>query len=170
MTAITRPWQWLTNHEITAARTDQDHDAILLAQDPPGAIVRRAAVLSLTNAIFTDVTFDTQDADNDALWPGGGVNQRVTIVHDGYYLVSAGVKFASNATGVRVAAVSLNAAVLDDIADERPALAGNPRFTISGGLVLVTNDIIRLNVFQNSGGNLNVQCRLTVVRAFGPGS
>jgi hypothetical protein len=94
----------------------------------------------------------------------------VTITHDGYYQISAGVKFDSGATGVRVAAISLNGTVQDNIADERPGIAGNQRFTISGGLSLVTGDIIRLNVFQNQGTSLNVLARLTVVRVSGPGS
>jgi hypothetical protein len=168
MTAITRPWQWLGGQFVLDNRADQDHDAILLAQDPPAALVGRVSTAqSLANATFTDINQDTEFADNDGMYSG---LSSVTIAHDGYYFVASGVTFATSATGVRVNGISLNAAVINEIADERPGLAGNPRFTVAGGLVLVTSDVIRTNVFQSSGGALNCNNRLTVVRITGPGS
>jgi hypothetical protein len=170
MTAITRPYNWSALDDITAARMSQDYSAGLLGQDPPCAIVRRVATQSITNNTFSDVSFDTEVVDNDTLVDLVGQPTRVTIAHDGYYSIQFGVKWASNATGVRVQAVSINATVQDDMAFEIPAFTGNPRHSGAGGASLVTGDIVRLNVFQNSGAGLNVQARLMVVRASGPGS
>jgi len=170
MTAITRPFQWAAGLIHTDARDDQDHDAILLAQDPPMAIVRRVATQSINNNSFTDVSFDTEDVDNDGLVNLGTFPTRVTLAHDGYYVVMFGVTWGSNGTGVRAQAATLNATEISGTGFEIPAFTGNPRHGGGNGFIGVTGDIVRLNVFQNSGGALTITARMTVFRISGPGS
>lgn len=171
MTAITRPFLWLAGLYLTDNRLDQDHDAILLAQDPPGANAGRISTAqSITNNTFTDITNDTEFFDNDGLYPGGGVAARITIAHDGDYLCGCGATWASSGVGSRVAGISINGTVINEIASELAAVAGNYRHGAVGTLVCVTNDIIRTNVWQNSGGALNVNTRFFAVRITGPGS
>jgi hypothetical protein len=165
---IIRPFQWAAGLLHLDTRDDQDHDAILMAQDQPAALVGRVSTAqSIPNNAFTDINQDNEFADNAGMYSG---LSSVTIAYDGYYFVASGVTWASNGTGVRVNGVQLNGSTVNEIADERPALVGNPRFTAAGGLVLVTGDVIRANVWQNSGGALNCNNRLTVIRLSGPGS
>lgn len=168
MTAITRPYNWSALDDITAARQSQDYSAILLAQDPPCCIVRRAAVQSINNTTFTDVSFDTSVASNDGMFTAPSTT--VTIQHDGYYMILVGVKWASSATGTRAHGVSINGTVQDDIACQLPGIAGNPRYSFGGTIPLVTTDTVKLNVWQDSTAALNVQARMSVVRVSGPGS
>ncbi len=170
MTAIIRPFAWAGASLHTGTRDDQDHDAILLAQDPPGCIVRRAAVQSISNSTFTDISFDTETADNDTMF--AATSTTVTIQHDGWYLIAVGSVWANNTTSHRATAVTLNGTTINEIAAEGPvpSASSNFRHSAAGGLVLVTTDVIRVNVWQGSGGALNCNTRLTVVRVSGPGS
>jgi hypothetical protein len=168
MTAVLRPFQWLGGLFALDSRMDQDHDAIMIAQDPPAALIGRVSTAqSIPNNAFTDVNHDTEFADTDGMYSGLAP---ITIAYDGYHFISAGTAWGSSATGVRVNAVSLNTGIINEISDERSGITGNQRFTVAGGLVLVTGDAIRQNVFQNSGGALNCNARLTVVRLSGPRS
>lgn len=170
MTAITRPFQWLGGSLHTGSRDDQDHDAILLAQDPPGCLITRAAAQSINNTAFTQITFDTELSDNDGMFAASSTT--VTIQHDGYYLVVYGVDWGNSATGTRVANVLQNGTAVPAGGLELPTPAtGNCVFTGSTVITAVTSDTVKLEVWQNSGGALNVdKARLAVVRLFGPGS
>lgn len=168
MTAITRPFQWLGGSMHTGTRDDQDHDAILLAQDPPGCIARRAATQSISNTTFTDISYDTETADNDSMF--AATSTTITIQHDGYQIILVGNKWASSATGTRAHGASINGTVQDEIACQFPGISGNPRYTFGGVIPLVTSDTVKINVWQDSGGALNYQGRLAVFRLSGPGS
>lgn len=163
------PTNWNPNHAPTATELKQVLDAIRLAQDPPGCIVRRVAAQSISNNTFTDISFDTEVADNDNMF--AATSTTVTIQHDGYILNLAGMKWGASGTGLRAQAISINGTVVDDMAFELGADAGsNNRYGCGGGVPLVTSDTVKLNGFQASGGALNAQARLLVVRLFGPGS
>jgi hypothetical protein len=167
MATITRPWQWAAGQIHTDVRDDQDHDALLIAQDQPCCLVGRVSTAqSIATSTFTDINHDNEFADTDGMYSGLAP---ITIAFDGYYWVAAGATWASAAGGLRVNAVSLNAGVVGEIATEIDAttVAGSYRHSANGGLSLVTSDVIRQNVWQSSGGALNVNARLSVVRVSG---
>lgn len=135
---------------------------------PPCAIARRVAVFACPTNAFTDIPFDTEDTDNANMINLGADATKITITQSDIYQISWGVKWASNAASVRAHAISINGAADDTMAFEIPAFTGNPRHSGSGLVKLVAGDIVRLNVWQNTGGNLNIQARLGVVRVSSP--
>jgi hypothetical protein len=170
MTAITRPFAWAGGSAFTGSRGDQDHDAILLAQDPPGCIARRTTTQSINNTTFTAISFNSEVVDNDSMFAATSTD--ITIQHDGYYLAIYGIDWATNTTGTRVINILQNAVAIPEGSKELPAGGtGNHRDTGCVAFTAVTSDVIRMEVWQNSGGALNVDtARLAVVRLFGPGS
>jgi hypothetical protein len=174
MTAITRPYAWTSGAKHTGTRDSQDHSAILLAQDPPCAVATRSTNQSINNNAATDVSFTTEHVDNDTLF--AATSTTITIVHDGYYMILAGVAWATTSSaGARAASIAINGTNQDDMTSEMTALTASPlpfpRHTVGGVISLVTSDTVKLNVYQNSGGALNLtKARLAVVRISGPGS
>lgn len=170
MAAITRPYAWASGSIHTGTRDDQDHDAILLAQDPPGCLVRRTTTQSINNTTFTSITFNSEVTDNDGMFSASSTD--VTIQHDGYYVAVYGIDWATNTTGSRVIDILQNAVAIPEGSKELPAGGtGNHKDTGAVVFTATTSDVIRMQVWQNSGGALNVDtARLAVVRLFGPGS
>jgi hypothetical protein len=170
MTAITRPFAWTGGAIHTGTRDDQDHDAILLAQDPPGCIARRTTTQSINNTTFTSISFNIETVDNDSMFAATSTD--ITIQHDGYYLAVYGIDWATSTVGTRVINILQNAVAIPEGSKELPAGGtGNHRDTGSVVFTAVSTDVIRMEVWQNSGGALNVDtARLAVVRLFGPGS
>jgi hypothetical protein len=170
MTAETRPYNWSALDDITAARLQQTYAAVLLAQDPPGCIVRRTTTQSITNTTFTSISFNSEIADNDSMFAATSTD--ITIQHDGYYLAVYGIDWATNTTGTRVINILQNAVAIPAGNKELPAGGtGNHKDTGAVVFTAVTTDVIRMEVWQDSGGALNVDtARLSVVRLFGPGS
>lgn len=171
MTAITRPWQWQAGQYMLDTRADQDHDAILLAQDPPGCVARRSTSQSINNITFTDISFNTEVADPYGMF--AATSAAINVLYDGYYQVQCGIEWASTSrANLRHQKVTLNTVEIDGAMWEAPCPAsGRVIFNFGNVVSCVTGDVLRVNVWQDSGGPLNVlNVRFGAVRLFGPGS
>lgn len=124
-----------------------------------GAHVTHSGNLTISTATWTDLNFNTERFDTDAFHDTATNNQRLTVPtgKGGKYLVTGGVEFANNATGYRALAIHKNGSTFERVVTAN-AVSGNETWlSIAAQLELAAGDYVTLRVFQNSGGNLNVQ-------------
>lgn len=119
-----------------------------------GARAARGSNQSIANNTSTNLTFTTEDQDTAAMFtPGGSV---VTITFGGTYIIVGYVVFEANATGRRIAQLSLNggttpAARLPAITTADPTV-----LTMVTVRQMAATETAAILVYQDSGGALNV--------------
>lgn len=98
--------------------------------------------------IFTDATYYTLNT-------GTGV---LTFNITGHYSIMAHAEFASNATGRRILEINQHGSVSYLVGNDiRIAVSGDHTPLHAAGFAnIVAGDTLDANVFQNSGGNLNL--------------
>lgn len=126
---------------------------------PPACSIARTAAQSINNNTDTLVAF-TAGAEFDTESPSdpmfsSGTNTRITIQTAGIYIVTAAVKWAGNTTGVRYCTVRKNGTTIASSSTSNAA-AFDVDLTASRALSFADNDYIDVNVYQNSGGALNL--------------
>lgn len=106
---------------------------------------------------YTTVAWDAELLDTDGMHDNVTNNDRLTIVKAGVYMVEAKADFVGNVTGQRALRITLNGntvagstVVANNAASQGTAFPGPVHF-----LQLAVGDILRMQVWQNSGGNLN---------------
>ncbi len=116
---------------------------------------RRTTNLSLTSGSVTVVSFDTEDWDNSAMFPGS--SSVIILPVAGLWGFTAAGAFASNGTGLRRLLVDVNGGGTYPTIDSRPAVSGdNTAVTLSGSHVAAAGDALQLFAHQTSGGALNL--------------
>lgn len=121
-----------------------------------GAGLAETSLQSIPNNTLTAVTFTSTDR-----WDPNGLHStsvnpsRTTVLEDGKYLVTAGGKWALNATGFRQMVIRKNGTLALKVNTKNPT-AGSATFQdVSVIADLVATDYVEMDVFQTSGGNLN---------------
>jgi hypothetical protein len=126
-----------------------------------GAAIYRDAAVAISNATWTTITWDTEDYDTDAFWASSPNATRITIPSGkgGKYLFNFSACFASNASGVRLCKLQKNGT---DILFGNWMGASGDALTINGSgvLNLSASDYIEMQVYQSSGGNLNINTKI----------
>lgn len=133
----------------------------------PGCRVLREAKQSIPNKTYTPILFNVADRyDTDAMHDPVTNSDQIVIKTAGTYSISGFLSIEGNATGLRNVVLTRNAVAAafppDGLAEMAvPAMAapeagaaGNA-LTISAIATFAVNDIIRMAVWQNSGGALN---------------
>lgn len=95
----------------------------------------------------------------------GGTSTSLVVPETGVYQVTGGVRFASNATGMRQVVVTVGGTSTLAAVD----IGANPTdvtiVTVSDLLSLTASDGLGIKVAQTSGGNLNVETSGTFIAA-----
>lgn len=120
----------------------------------PHTLVYRANNQTLTTAVDTPISWDTELYDTNAMFALSAPT-RITCRVDGLYIISAGMSYAANATGYRVTRIRLNGSTV--VAADESASAGavaSTSLTLSLQRRLVAGDYLELYALQGSGGNL----------------
>lgn len=124
---------------------------------PPAARVYHSVAQSIPNAVATPLAFDSERFDTDNIHDTATNNNRLTCKTAGTYLISATVAFNANATGTRRAFIKLNGANYI-AATTVPAASGiATRLNLSTLYALRVWDYVECEVFQDSGGALNIE-------------
>jgi len=123
-----------------------------------GANVYKDPAQAISNATWTNVTWNQETFDTDAFHDNSTNNSRFTIPSgkNGYYLITACLQFLSNPNGFRASVIRKNAS---DYAKINWVTANSGDSTILVGSTTVScvaTDYIEVQVYQNSGGNLNI--------------
>jgi len=120
-----------------------------------------SGTVSIPNTTNTILAFDTETGgyDTDSYHDNTTNNSRMTIPagKSGYFWVWLNVTWAPNATGRRICRILKNGSV-GFILEATPTSAANQEPTIIGGkaFAVTAGDYFQLDVYQNSGGNLDV--------------
>lgn len=110
---------------------------------------------SISNATYEAISWNSETSDTPG-WHDLVTNpERITVDVDGVFLITANIRFGANATGYREIAISKNGT--KERYDSRNAQsAGWTNLTISGVFELSSGDYLEVEVYQTSGGSLNV--------------
>jgi hypothetical protein len=108
---------------------------------------------SIPDNTTTGLIFDTVISDPAGQLDSAG--SQIVIAETGVYTITAGVRFASNTTGLR--RIQIRSRDRGALADsEASAVGGVRRCNVCRTAInLQKRDVIIINVFQNSGGALN---------------
>lgn len=128
---------------------------------PPTCIASRTSALTISTATVSSVPFNATDIiDATGMHDPVTNNTRITFAQTGTYWCYANINWVTNATGVRQAGIFPNANTNISVAfdTESSVVSGQNPSNNPGGLYRATaGDFIELWVYQNSGGNLNIQ-------------
>ena len=121
-----------------------------------GAKVVRTTNQSIGNASDTLVSWQASDFDSGAYWSAGSPT-KLTISETGYYHLSTSISFAANSNGIRALTVFKNTS--NAVGADR-VRAGDVGFSTVAqcgvDLHLTSGDFLEAQVYQSSGGSLNV--------------
>ena len=125
-------------------------------RNPPLLNVSQTVSQTLSNATLTPVTFTNVIIDNYGGYSTGSSSYTVQVA--GWYWITIQVQFASSATGVRVARAVLNGSGSAMLVHAVPANASQVLTPIvSGPIQCAVSDVVTVQGYQNSGGNLGTQ-------------
>lgn len=144
------------------AQLEQKLDRLVMPEIPAAfssniaCRVYNNANISVGDAAWTSLTFNTERFDTDAMHSTSVNTGRLTCVHAGVYLITGNVTFATNATGTRGISIYLNGttyiAMLRGLAGSSSLMT---HLSIATIYELAVNEYVELQVYQSSGGALN---------------
>jgi len=115
---------------------------------------------SITTATATDITWGTEVADPDGWTSGGSATLTVPTGFGGLYLITSTATWASGTLGTTPGVFILHNGT-------NVAGANGPTFgqthTVTTAIALAATDTIKVQVYQNSGGSVNVSSVLRIV-------
>ena len=124
-----------------------------------GALVKNNGAQTISNATFSYVTFNLENFDTNGFHSTSVDTDRITIPtgFGGKYLIQAQARFAANTTGFRRFDVELGATGASlSVSIVAPVNGSSTTGTLGSVFDLAAGDYIRLSVYQNSGGNLDI--------------
>jgi len=121
--------------------------------------VKRTTNQAILNATATIINFTAEDYDTNSLHDNSTNNTRLTCKMAGIYHIFGCVRFESNATGSRIINVLKNGTdKLVSVRVESVEASGqHTTTTLSTDDELALNDYVELQVWQNSGGTLDIE-------------
>ena len=122
-----------------------------------GARVYNSAAIATADSVLTTLTFDTERYDTDSIHDLATNTGRLTCKTAGKYLITTIAEFAFNATGRRQVYIKLNGTTYIGalIIDPCQVVAGTT-MTATCIYDLAVNDYVECQVYQTSGGALNI--------------
>lgn len=124
-------------------------------QNLPYALVSVNATQSIPNTTVTAKVFGTVDYDDDSLWDA--VNNKFVIPAAALIEVKANIDWNASSSGTRHLSPEVNGSVAAGLGLSLVAPAvSNTRQQTTGTLKVAANAELTVNVYQNSGGALDV--------------
>lgn len=115
-----------------------------------------SAAQSIANGTVTVLNFDAENWDTDGMHDNSTNNSRITAKTAGKYAVMMNAVFAGNDTGGRQILLRLNGTTaLGSVLMANNGLGEDQNMYLFA-TDLAVNDYLEMQVWQNSGGNLNV--------------
>ena len=156
---------WLVDYVSINAKGILKSAILGLTQTLPFCQLHRTTQ-SINNNSSTGITdYEVILHDLTGMYSGSGTD--VTITIPGVYLVVSEAHFASNATGVRSIETLINHTGTGYFLGGElvPAASGQPtQVNATMMYSLAATDTVEMVVYQNSGGSLNVDGNLTVMK------
>lgn len=123
----------------------------------PMAEVYQTIAQNLATGTFTAITMDSTILDTDGQHSNSTNNSRVVCQVAGWYSVSGGIGFVTNATGARGAVIYKNGSPLTQATGNIVAASNAVHVSTAGEFLvqLAVGDYVELYGWQNSGGALS---------------
>lgn len=127
--------------------------------------VNRNAVQSIPSGAWTSVDWNASGTDLGEMHDPAVNNNTILARRAGFFRASAGVFFAANAVGVRGVRLTQNGVVIPGTTVVGPAATGGNETALSATVsrAMVAGQYFTVEVFQTSGGALNLQTTSEVV-------
>jgi len=120
-------------------------------------LIKKSSDQTLSNGVWTDITFDSEDYDNRDMHDNVTDNQKIVIARSGLYLIIGTLKYEAGGAGIRCNRLTLNGTPVGTEFCTN-ALIGMQE-TVSTGtqvLELSTSDELVLQGFHNGPATLDV--------------
>jgi hypothetical protein len=145
--------------DVSPAGAEVDSAGIITAPTSanPTARIYHSADQAIPDATWTTLNFNSERIDTDTMHDNSTNNSRITIKTAGNYPASVDIAFASNNTGIRAVRLLANGAT--QIALKQVGATQGFATVIDLSMPpypFSVNDYIQAQVYQNSGGSLNV--------------
>jgi len=127
----------------------QDTKNLKFSRKNTAFLATAASAQTIAHDTVTDVVFDAHPA------LSGTGNKTWVVPISGLYNVNFSGEFAANATGYRQAFIDVNGANVHRFQVVGSATAGHT-LTLHAQLQLEADDEVKIRVYQNSTGNLNI--------------
>lgn len=129
----------------------------VITGSPPTCRVWRSSAQSITQAVLTPVTFDTNRFDPTGMHSTVTNTSRITFTSPGVYLVGGNLEWAAGSTSFRLLGIRLNGTtVIDQIIHDPDTTGVGTQQNVSTIYKFAANDYVELICQQNSAGALNV--------------
>lgn len=158
MATLPNPRTWTVGELLTAAKLNTDlRDGLNFLLSPPLAVLRLSADITISNNSVTGVSWNSEAIDRD----GGHDNvtnpTRYTAQTAGWYDVGIAIAWFTNTTGQRQIIIggNVSAGLAGNVA---PGSASGTLTYMSAARTHFLNvgDYVYAEVWQNSGGSLNI--------------
>lgn len=157
MATIPTAYTWTIGELVTSTKINTYlRDAVSFLLDPPSARLSHSTTQSITTGTDTGMSLNTEAADADGGHSTSSNTSRYAPQTAGVWDLNAAVPFAANATGKREAAFRVNGTTTHHAAAIPAAVASRMCLNLSGKIPLTVGDYVEVVVFQDSGGNLNL--------------
>lgn len=149
---------------------EADVAALETATTPNVNATRLVTQSHTSNGSFIDLAFNVEAADSDGFHAGSTGVFVVPVGLGGHYIMTAGVDFASNATGIRSLAclITGNTGRTNEVTDVTQTGAAHATAGVSLSfakeLTLEAGATLTFRVYQNSGGNLDIDGAYATLR------
>ena len=130
---------------------------------PPIFRGRQTSSQTLTTGVVAAITLDAEDVDSANGHSTSSNTSRYTSQYAGWYDVSGGVGFASNATSYRAVDLRVNGTGVHATQSNLMGLTSSvSNVSLSDELIFLNvNDYVEMFALQNSGGNLGTAVTTT---------
>ncbi len=134
-----------------------DGSGVAVSQSRDGVRAVHGSSQTISNNTLTILDYNAEQFDDNDMHDTVTNNSRLTATVAGRYIINTQVRWASNSVGNRIVDILLNGTTL---------IARNQVPTNTGAATITTlatiwdmalDDYVETRVFQNSGGNLNVE-------------
>lgn len=122
-----------------------------------GARVYNTSLITLTNATYTAVTFDSERFDDASYHDTATNSSRLTVPYDGRYLIGAHIGFDFDAGGGRQVRLRVNGATTIATQGVAPVPDDNNRISICTIWEMTALDYVEVLAYQTTGGPLNLE-------------
>jgi hypothetical protein len=119
-------------------------------------VYNSAAFTHNSTGNWLEVTFDSERFDPNAMHDTSTNTTRITAVNAGYYLIGGSVTWTANATGRRIIRILYNNTTQIAGQEGDPTTNTALQMSVATFYQLAATDYVEFGVYQNSGGNLNV--------------
>ena len=118
---------------------------------------RRTAAQSINDITETVVAWDAEDYDTSTLHDNAVNNTRLTAIINGRYWVYAFARWADGIGTKRTTKIRLNGATILTLSIIPPVVGDRTAWEVGVGVYLAVGDYVEALVYQDSGGNLNLE-------------